>query len=124
MRLRLLVLVLVATLSACGGGADAAPPAVDGVWSAYADGLGGTLTLRLNSKGTSVSGSGTYTVGAMRSGTLAVTGSIQTPAVALVLTYDHGERAALSATLSGSERMVGRLTYSTGSSIDIEFVRP
>ena len=129
MRLHLLTLGLAAVVSSCGGGgssgASLAPPSsIDGLWSAFSDGLGSTLTMTLSSKDTVVSGTGTYSTGAIRTGSIAVTGTYRPPSAALTITYDHGESVTFASTLLNGSQMKGKLTYKTGTVIDIEFVRP
>ena len=131
MRLRLLTLGTAVVVCCCGGGSGASggagaapPPAIDGLWSANSDGLGSTLTMTLRSKDTAVSGTGTYSTGAIRSGSVAVTGTYRPPAAFLTIIYDHGEAVTFTATLMNDSQMKGKLTYKTGTVIDVEFVRP
>ena len=137
MRLRLLTLGLAVVVCSCGGGSSnsgdnggrsgaglAPPSSIDGLWNAYSDGLGSTLTLTLSSKDTVVSGTGTYSTGAIRTGLIAVTGTYRPPSAALTITYDHGESVTFAATLMNGSQMKGKLTYKTGTVIDVEFVRP
>ena len=37
---------------------------------------------------------------------------------------DHGELVAFASTLVNGSQMKGKLTYRTGTAIDVEFVRP
>lgn len=137
MRFRLLTLGFAAVVCCCGGGgsnsadnggnsgAGLAPASsIDGLWSAYSDGLGSTLTMTLSSKDTVVSGTGNYSTGAIRTGSIAVTGTYRPPSAALTITYDHGDAVTFAATLMNGSQMKGKLTYKTGTVIDVEFVRP
>ena len=137
MPLHLLTLGLAAVVASCGGGssnsadnsgssgAGLAPPAsIDGLWSAYSDGMGSTLTMTLSSRDTVVSGTGTYSTGAIRTGLIAVTGTYRPPSAALTITYDHGESVTFASTLLNGSQMKGKLTYRTGTVVDVEFVRP
>lgn len=125
MRQRLLTVCLSVAVSCCGGsGVAVTSPSIDGLWTAFSDGLGSTLTLRLSSSDTAVSGTGTYSVGALRTGTVAVEGSYRPPAAALTITYDHGEAVTFTGTVTDSDHMKGKLTSKSGTAIDIEFVRP
>ena len=138
MRLHLLTLGLAAFVCSCGGGISnngdngggssgvvlASPSSIDGLWSAFSDGLGSTLTMTLSSKDTVVSGIGTYSTGAIRTGSITVTGTYRPPSAALTIIYDHGESVTFAATLMSGSQMKGKLTYKTGTVIDIEFVRP
>ena len=137
MPLHLLTLGLAAVVASCGGGSSnsadnsgssgagfAPPSSIDGLWSAYSDGMGSTLTMTLSSRDTVVSGTGTYSTGAIRTGLIAVTGTYRPPSAALTITYDHGESVTFASTLLTGSQMKGKLTYKTGTGIDVEFVRP
>jgi hypothetical protein len=125
MRQLLLTVCLSVAVSGCGGsGAAVTLPSIDGLWSAFTDSQGSTLTLRLSAVDTAVSGTGTYSVGALRTGTVTVGGSYRPPAAALTITYDHGEVATFTGTVTDSDRMKGTLTARSGAAIEIEFVRP
>lgn len=125
MRKRLLTVCLSIAVSSCGGsGAAVTSPSIDGLWSAFTDGQGSTLTLRLSAVDTAVSGTGTYSVGALRTGTVTVVGSYRPPAAALTITYDHGEAVTFTGTVTDSDHMKGKLTSASGTATDIEFVRP
>lgn len=125
MRLHLLTLGIAAAAFSCGGGGSSlATSSIDGMWSAYVDGLGSTLTMTLSSKDATVSGTGTYSVGAIRTGSVVVTGTYRPPSAALTITYDHGGTATLAATVMNSSQMKGKLTDTSGTIVDVEFVRP
>lgn len=80
--------------------------------------------MRLSLKDTAVSGNGTYTTGAHRTGKLTVAGFYRDASANLTLSYDHGEVVSFSSTRVGADRMPGRLVYKSGSVMQIEFVRP
>lgn len=122
MRHRLLSLALAAVVGACGGGDDAPPPSIDGTWGATSQGAGNSLTLRLNSQGTTVSGAGAY-ADAGRIGVLAVAGTYQPPAVVLTFNYDNGDTALYTATIPDADHMNGRLTVQGRASTALDFVR-
>lgn len=125
MRLHLLGLGIGFVVLSCGGaGGSVAPRSIDGTWIANSDGLGSTVTIMLSSRASTVSGSGTYSTGALRTGVLTVAGTYQPPQAALTLSYDHGETRQFEATLTDNEHMKGKLTYQNGSVVAIEFVRP
>ncbi|MBK6470497.1 MAG: hypothetical protein IPF94_07095 [Betaproteobacteria bacterium] len=100
------------------------PATIDGAWHAYSDGMGSTLSLSLASEAGAVTGSGTYTRGTLSTGTLRAAGQFRAPTLTLELTYDHGERVVLTATLTGPERMTGQLTDKSGSVVKLELARP
>lgn len=127
MHLHRLTLCVAAVVSCCGGGGgNFAPASIDGYWSAYSDGLGSTLTMTLSSRGTLVSGTGNYTVGAIRTGAVVIAGTYRLPSVVLAITYDHGETVtfATATAVTDNSSMKGKLTYKSGTVIDVEFVRP
>lgn len=125
MRLSLVTIGILASVSCCGCATSSrAAHSIDGPWSAYSDGLGSTLAMTLSSKGKAVSGKGTYSVGAIRSGTVAIAGTYNPPEAVLVITYDHGETVTFAGEVTDGDHMKGTLTYGTGTVIDIEFVRP
>lgn len=106
--------MLAATLCACGGGGVRS---IEGNWQATDQVNGGALSLSLNQEQGRVAGSGTYTTGAGRSGTLLVSGSSQSGVnVHLFWTYDVGDRAEYVATLSeADDRISGTLTTQSAS---------
>ena len=126
MRVHLVAVTLAAALCCCGGGGGSslAPSSIDGLWSGRSDGLGSTLTMSLQSKESAVTGTGTYSVGALRSGLLVVAGTYRLSSAVLTLTYDNGEAMTFASKSVGNEKMVGTLTQRTGTEIEIEFVRP
>jgi hypothetical protein len=125
MRRSLLTIGIAVAVACCGVGTRSlASPSIDGVWSAYSDGLGSTLTMTLSSTGTAVSGTGTYSVGAVRTGSVVIAGTYRPPAVVLTITYDHGETVTFAADVTGGEHMKGKLTDRSGTVRDVEFVRP
>ena len=125
MHLYRLTLGFAAVVCCCGSGSgNLAPASIDGRWSAYSDGLGSTLTVILSSRGTLVSGTGTYTIGAIRTGSVVIAGTYHPSSAVLAITYDHGETVTFAAAVTDSSSMKGKLTYKTGTVMDIEFVRP
>ena len=98
MHLYRLTLGFAAVVCCCGSGSgNLAPASIDGRWSAYSDGLGSTLTITLSSRGTLVSGTGTYTIGAIRSGSVVIAGTYHPSSAVLAITYDHGETVTFAA---------------------------
>ena len=125
MNLHCLTLGLAAVVCCCGsGGGNLAPASIDGRWNAYSDGLGSTLTITLSSKGALVSGTGTYSVGAIRTGSVVIAGTYRPSSAVLAITYDHGETVTFAAAVTDSSYMKGKLTHKSGTVIDVEFARP
>ena len=100
------------------------PLAMDGAWSASADDMGSTLSMQLKRRGHHLSGSGTYTRGALQTGSVRVTGAIRGATTRLILNYDNGLVARFESSRIEGERMIGRLIYADGTVIDLTFVRP
>ena len=125
MRLARLIPGIAVAFACFGGGSQslAAEP-IDGAWSAFSDGMGSVLSVELSSTGTAVSGTGTYRVGAVRSGTVVVAGTYRPPAVVLKITYDHGETVTFAAVVTDGDHMKGTLTDRNGTVMNVEFVRP
>lgn len=86
--------------------------------------MGSTLTLRLTSQANSVTGTGTYSVGAIRTGTLTITGAYERRQAVLALKYDHGGVVHLRATATDAEHMAGTLTDANGTVMTVRFARP
>ena len=126
MPIRLFGLFVGLVLISCTGTAVTllTRPSIDGTWVGYSDGMGSTLTLVLKTNTAQVSGTGTYTVGPHRKGSVAVLGSLQAPKVKLSISYDNGRVLTLDATLIDDEHMKGTLTDKSGSVMAIEFARP
>jgi hypothetical protein len=114
-------LALASLVCGCAGG-DVSPPSVDGTWSATSQGVGNSLTLRLSTQETVVSGAGAYS-DTGRIGVLAIAGSYLPPAAVLTFNYDNGDTALYTATVPDDGHMNGRLTYRNGTSLDLAFVR-
>ena len=102
----------------------ATPGSIDGTWIATSESLGSTLTLVLVVRNAAVSGTGSYSVGALRTGTLTVSGTHRPPGASLSLKYDNGEIVLLRTALINSDHMEGTLTYAGGSVVAIKFARP
>ncbi len=125
MFLHRLTLGFAAVVCCCGSGSgNLAPASIDGRWNAYSDGLGSSLTMTLSLSGKMVSGTGTYSVGAIRTGSVVIAGTYRPTSAVLVITYDHGETVTFAATVTDSSHMKGKMTYKSGTVIDVEFVRP
>ena len=115
---RLMAAVVVAGLVACNHGSpDAVGPAkltsasLDGTWSQVVTSPGDSLTLRLMTSDTTVTGSGAYSIDVGGTGTLTVTGTISAPRVALDLVFDSTIGAHIDATLSSADSLAGTITY-------------
>jgi len=120
---RLLALVFVLALAACGGGTARS---IEGVWHASGLAPGAALILALNQEQGRVSGSGDFTREAGGSGRLIVVGMQSGPQVQLAWTYDSGERFDFTGSLQDDDRLSGTLTMTApagGAPQPLEFVR-
>lgn len=114
-----------ATVLACACGTKAMPALnVGGMWAAPSDAQGGMLTIMLATRNTSVTGTGTYTVGAIRTGSLTVSGTYRQPIATLKFSYDNGETVHFVGTVVDGEQLSGQLSYRSGAAVPIKFVRP
>jgi hypothetical protein len=77
------------------------------------------LNLRLQQE--VVSGNGTYSIEAGRSGNLDVTGTYQAPAVSMKLTYDYGPVAQFTGTVTPSHQIVGSFINDSGQTVSLTF---
>ena len=110
LRARTLAVALGLALSACTSstGPQTTAQRLTGTWSE--DGLAqveGGFTMALTAHDTLVTGTGHYDYEALRSGTVAITGVIEEPNIALTVTFDYGDVAHVNATLQGNKTLVG-----------------
>ena len=124
MRRRLFLGLGTAFAVNCLANGVAIPGLIDGTWIATSESLGSTLTLVLTERNSAVSGTGSYSTGALRTGTLSVSGTYRQPVASLSLKYDNGEVVRLRTTVIDSDHMEGALTYTGGSVVSIKFARP
>lgn len=116
-------LALATALSACSSSGPqrmAAPPdrttaqtAADltGTWAQTKTVVGSGLSMKLQTQGASVSGTGQYAMEAGRAGTLTVSGTIQGADVSLDLAFDYGMTAHCDAALVASDTLRGGIKY-------------
>lgn len=116
------VIGITCLVCACGGG-DTPVPSIDGTWSATAQVAGSSLTVKLSTQDSVVSGAGVYSIAAGRTGVLAVAGTYQPPVALLTFEYDSGDTALFAATAADGSHMNGKLTYQDGTSVDLGLVR-
>ncbi|HVT40088.1 MAG TPA: hypothetical protein VHE78_13665 [Gemmatimonadaceae bacterium] len=119
--MRSLKVVLCATLSlgvaACGD--STAPPMgsrqlaaqVQGKWAEKVSFPGISLVLNLAAQDTVLTGPGTYSIEAGRSGTLGITGVASGQMVKLDLSYDYGPRAHFEGSLQDQNTLSGLISY-------------
>jgi hypothetical protein len=119
--MRSMKLLLCATLSiaaaACGdstaphtGGRQLAAQ-VQGMWAEKVTFPGISLVLNLAAQDTVLTGAGTYSIEAGRSGTLVITGLVSAQTVKLDLSYDYGSRAHFDGSLQDQNTLSGLISY-------------
>jgi len=112
--------VVVVALLGC---AEQGRQGVSGVWKADVLVPGASTILTLVQRGDTVTGTGSYSIEAGRSGTLIVTGAYVAPRVALLLTYDFGQIARYTAAVQDGTHMVGVAAFSVGPVDSLVFTR-
>jgi hypothetical protein len=80
-------------------------------------------TLQLHTKGSKVSGSGSYSMEAGRSGTLTVSGSYRAPNLALTITRDNGLVGTFKAKVMDAAHLKGIRRYKQFGASEVQFVR-
>jgi hypothetical protein len=108
----------------CVGSTALPTVSVDGMWAAPSDAQGGALMIVLATRNTLVTGTGTYSMGAIRTGSLTITGTYRQPVLTLRLSYDNGETLHFDGAVVDSEHLSGQLSHRGGSVVPIKFVRP
>lgn len=119
---RSLVCVVILALGCRSGTAPAA--SVQGTWTEDGKLPGASLRFDLTQRGTTVTGSGRYSIEAGRSGDVQVSGSFVASTVTLDLTYDYGSNAAFTGKLVDAHQLSGTVTNGTGPGIPESFTRP
>jgi len=97
-----------------------------GRWASNFTGPGSFIDLNLEQADRNITGTGSFSFEAGRSGTLTVTGSYDRPRIALVLHYDFGLNLTYSGTvpfLGFSRQMSGILADSLGHEYPLAFTR-
>jgi hypothetical protein len=112
---RIWMAAALALLAACG---DSSSTSISGTWVEKETLPGAKLILVLRDDSGTVSGVGSYTIEAGRTGTLNVTGTFHDPDVSLALVYDFGDTVAFTGTLKTATQMVG--TFGGGDA-QVEF---
>jgi hypothetical protein len=113
-------LVLVIALLGC---TDQSVQTLSGVWRAENQFPGSSIVLTIAERDTTISGGGTYSIEAGRSGTLQVAGSLRQSQIRLTLAYDYGQSARYSGTLQDNTHMTGTMTWTSGSQTSLAFSR-
>jgi hypothetical protein len=114
MRRRVLNAGAAVLFLACGSDSVAAvrPPAFyAGTWARVENVLASQLTMTLVVVETTVTGSGSFSIEAGRSGTLSVSGVVTSGVVKLDLAFDYGEQAHFQGTADASGRLAGTIKY-------------
>ena len=106
------------SISTCSG---AGTGGICGVWVADPTVPGSSLVLSLQLRDGVLSGTGTYSIEAGRSGDLDVGGTYSAPVVEMRLAYDYGFVAPFTGTLTSSRQIVGTFLNSSGQAIPLTF---
>jgi hypothetical protein len=106
------------SVSSCSG---SGPGGICGTWVADSLVTGASLVLNLRLRNEVLSGTGTYSIEAGRSGTLDVGGTYRSPAIAMNLEYDYGFVAPFTGTLTSSQQIVGSFLNSSGHAVPLTF---
>jgi hypothetical protein len=112
--------VLVIVLLGC---MDQSVQTLNGVWRADNQVPGSRIMLAIAERDTTISGSGTYSIEAGRSGTLRIAGSLRESQIRLTLTYDYGQTARYSGTVLDNTHMTGTVAWSSGFENPLAFSR-
>ncbi len=120
--MRRLFSVLVLLSLGCSNGLAPAADDLRGTWDADFSVPGASLVLALRPSDIGVTGTGTYSIEAGRSGTLDVTGTFDRPRVTLSLHYDYGYVATYTGTLLPVPRkLTGTITDALGHKSPLTF---
>jgi hypothetical protein len=87
---------------------------VQGMWAEKVSFPGISLVLNLAAQDTALTGAGTYSIEAGRSGTLAITGLVAAQTVKLDLSYDYSggaSRAHFEGSLQDQNTLTGMISY-------------
>ena len=123
---RVLVLLVVAVLTGCGtGGTDGVVNmgSIAGSWLTPMVVPGTNTSLILAANGSRVTGTGSYSFEALRSGTLQVNGTATGVTFDLTLTYDYGPTADYKGQLTDSNHMSGTVHSAAWPDYTLDFVR-
>jgi hypothetical protein len=122
--LSLLLVLTVGCLETTGLSISSCPGPAGGPCGTFAADFtvpGASLVLHLGLQQDVLSGTGTYSIEAGRSGNLAVTGTYQAPAVSMKLTYDYGPVAQFTGTMTPSHQIVGSFVNDSGQAVSLTF---
>lgn len=122
--LPLLLVLTVGCLETTGLSISSCPGPTGGPCGTFAADFtvtGASLVLHLRLQQEVVSGNGTYSIEAGRSGNLDVVGTYQAPAVSMQLTYDYGPVAHFTGTVTPSHQIVGSIVNDSGQAVPLTF---
>ena len=123
--MRLIPVILAATLSsACATDNMVSPSkngntdsAFAGTWMQRGAVVGSSLVLTLQVQGTTVTGTGTYSIEGGRSGALTETGTISGEMLSLTIAYDYGESAQFAGQTESASVLSGTLHFGPPQSL-------
>jgi hypothetical protein len=113
----LAIVVATAGLAACEASLDlpteprGVAALVEGTWAEPVSFPGISFVMQLSARDTVLSGTGTYSIEAGRSGTLSEAGFVAGQMVQLTITYDYGPVAYFQGTLTDRNTLSGAIKY-------------
>jgi hypothetical protein len=107
---------------ACTNG-PTSPDDLRGAWAADFSIPGASLIVNLNQADGVITGDGTYSIEAGRSGTLQVDGTYAAPKLTMVIRRDFGLASTYTGTVLDSRHMSGTLADSLGHATPLSFTR-
>jgi hypothetical protein len=84
---------------------------MQGMWAEKVSFPGISLVFNLAAQDTALTGAGTYSIEAGRSGTLVTSGLVADQTVKLDLSYDYGPRAHFEGSLQDQNTLTGTISY-------------
>ena len=117
----LLLVIATLALESCEN-ATAPPSDIAGIWAEDLAIPGASLILDIAQSGLALSGTGTYSIEAGRSGTLQIVGTYSRPDVSVSISFDYGLTETFTGTVRDSRHMSGSVASNGGSS-SLSFTR-
>jgi hypothetical protein len=117
------VAVLGALFLAACGGTTSPSPLFSGNWKQDTHIAGSSLSFDLAQSGASITGLGSYSIEAGRSGSLRVTGTAAGSSISLHISYDYGPQADFQGTLQDPTHITGTIQYGGDVPTSVSFTK-